>query len=116
MTHAIAGKTITHIIPAGPAGDRTREQLDEYHRFRELVQQWITVSEQICGLESRQPASSFDENIKKTAFDDLLAAEILHDVEALFRVSICVISTWKHSNQRYEGRRSAWRLVRLNSV
>jgi len=38
VTHAIAGKTITHIIPAGPAVDRSREQLDEYHRFRELVQ------------------------------------------------------------------------------
>ncbi|HLJ17736.1 MAG TPA: hypothetical protein VKV15_24780 [Bryobacteraceae bacterium] len=64
----------------------------------------------------RQPASSFDENIKKTAFGGLLAAEILYDVETLFGVSIWVISTWKHSNRRYEGRCSAWRLVRLNGV
>ena len=65
LTHPVAGKTITHIIPAGPAVDRTREQLDEYHRFRELVQQLVTVSEQICDLQLRQPAASEDDNIKK---------------------------------------------------
>lgn len=35
LTHPVAGKTITHIIPTGLAVERTREQLEEYHRFRE---------------------------------------------------------------------------------
>jgi hypothetical protein len=65
LTHSVAGKTITHVIPTGPAVDRTREQLEEYHRFRELVQQLVTVSEQICDLQLRQPATSADDNIKK---------------------------------------------------
>jgi hypothetical protein len=54
LTHPIAGKTVTRIIPAGAAVDRTREQLQEYHRFRLLVRQWTTVSEQICDLQLRQ--------------------------------------------------------------
>jgi hypothetical protein len=83
LTHAIAGKTVTRVIPAGPAVERTRQQLNEYHRFRELVQQLIAVSEQICDLEVRQAAGSATA-LKKTSFDELLAAEILYDVEALF--------------------------------
>jgi hypothetical protein len=54
LTHAVAGKTVTHVIPAGPAVERTRRQLEEYHRFRKLVQQLVTVSEQICDLQLRQ--------------------------------------------------------------
>jgi len=55
LTRPVAGKTVTHVIPAGPAVDRTREHLAEYHRFRALVQELLTVSEQICDLELRQP-------------------------------------------------------------
>jgi hypothetical protein len=64
LTHAVAGKTVTHVIPAGPAVERTRQQVDEYHRFRELVQQLVAVSEQICDLQVRQSADS-DDSIKK---------------------------------------------------
>lgn len=55
LTHAVSGKTVTHVIPAGAAVERTREQLDEYRRFRELVRQLIAVSEQICDRQLRQP-------------------------------------------------------------
>lgn len=51
LTHPVRGKTVTRIIPAGPAVDRTRQQLDQYHRFRRLVQQLVSVSEQICDLQ-----------------------------------------------------------------
>ena len=51
LTHPVAGKTITRIIPAGDAVDRTREQLAEYQRFRQLVRQLTLISEQICNLE-----------------------------------------------------------------
>ncbi len=53
LTHSIEGKTVTRIIPAGEAVERTRQQLDEYHRFRSLVQQLVSVSEQICDLQLR---------------------------------------------------------------
>lgn len=43
----------------------TQQQLDEYHRFRDLVQQLITVSEQICDLQLRQPVGSADDGFKK---------------------------------------------------
>lgn len=65
LTHPVAGKTITHVIPAGPAVEVTQRQLDEYHRFRELVQQLIRVSEQICELQLRQPTASSGDDFKK---------------------------------------------------
>ena len=57
LTHPVAGKTITRIIPAGDAVDRTMQQLQEYQRFRALVHQLTAVSEQICDLELRQPSA-----------------------------------------------------------
>ena len=54
LTHPVAGKTVTHVIPVVSV-DRTREQLAEYHRFRQVVQQLTTVSERICDLELHQP-------------------------------------------------------------
>lgn len=65
LTHAVAGKTVTRVIPAGRAVDRTRQHLDEYHRFRELVQQLVTVSEQICDVQLRQPTSASEDDVKK---------------------------------------------------
>ena len=57
LTHAVSGKTCTHVIPAGEAVERTRAQLDEYHRFRGLVQQFVAVSEQICDLRLKQASA-----------------------------------------------------------
>lgn len=56
LTHPVGGKTHTRVIPAGSAVDQTQRQLEEYHRFRQLVQQLVAVSEQICDLQLRQPA------------------------------------------------------------
>jgi hypothetical protein len=64
LTHPVAGKTVTRIIP-GPAVDLTRQQLDEYHHFRELVQQFIVISEQICDLQLRQSAAPTEQGVKK---------------------------------------------------
>src|SRR5260370_26556584 len=38
LTHARAGKTITQVIPQGPAVDRTPTQINEYRRFLKLLQ------------------------------------------------------------------------------
>ena len=62
LTHAVCGKTVTHVIPEGEAVEQTRAQLSEYHRFRQLVQQLITVSEQICDLQLKQ---ADDQPVKK---------------------------------------------------
>src|SRR6266404_4034636 len=64
LTHPVGGKTRTRIIPTGPAVERTQRQMEEYHRFRELVQQLVAVSEQICDLQLRNPAPQ-TEGVKK---------------------------------------------------
>ncbi len=67
LTHAVKGKTITNVIPVGPAVEHTRQQIDEYHRFRQLVQQLVAVSEQICDLQLRQPRETEQDNKKNRA-------------------------------------------------
>jgi hypothetical protein len=51
LTHAVAGKTVTRVIPKGAAVERTRQQVTEYQRFRDLVRELITVSDQICDAQ-----------------------------------------------------------------
>src|SRR6267142_1920794 len=65
LTHASAGKTITQVIPQGPAVDRTRAQIAEYRRFRKLVQELIAVSEQLCNAQLQQPEALVVEESKK---------------------------------------------------
>lgn len=64
LTRPVAGKTMTRIIPAGPAVEQTRQQLEEYHRFRQLIQQLLSVSEQICDWQLRHAAPE-TEGVKK---------------------------------------------------
>jgi hypothetical protein len=64
LTHPVAGKTVTRIIPAGDAVERTRAQLQEYHRFRQLVQGLVTVSEQICDLQLQLQRTPQQDNKK----------------------------------------------------
>ncbi len=47
LTHAVEGKTVTKIIPAS-ALERTRAQISEHRRFRELTRRFVEVSEQFC--------------------------------------------------------------------
>ena len=53
LTHRVGGKTVTQVIPQGPAVERAKEQLAEYRRFRDLVRELIVVSEQICSAQVR---------------------------------------------------------------
>ena len=48
LTRAVAGRTVTRGIPGGDPVQRAREQIEEYRRFRALVQQFIDVSEKLC--------------------------------------------------------------------
>ncbi|MFZ0960194.1 MAG: DUF6788 family protein [Terriglobia bacterium] len=56
LTHAVARKTLTRVIPKGVAVEHTRQQIAEYHRFRDLVRELITISAQIC--DAQMPAAS----------------------------------------------------------
>lgn len=57
LTHAVAGKTRTKIIPAG-AVQRTKEQISEYRRFRHLVRDLVEVSEQRCDAQLEDPQAA----------------------------------------------------------
>ena len=55
LTHRFGGKTVTQVIPQGPAVERAKAQIAEYHRFRNLVRELVAVSEQICSAQLRDP-------------------------------------------------------------
>src|ERR1700757_1322208 len=55
LTHRAGGKTVTQVIPQGPAVERAKAQIAEYRRFRNLVRELIAVSEQICRAQVRDP-------------------------------------------------------------
>jgi hypothetical protein len=55
LTHRVGGKTVTQVIPQGPAVERAKAQIAEYRRFRDLVRELIAVSEQICSTQVREP-------------------------------------------------------------
>jgi hypothetical protein len=57
LTHRIGGKTVTQVIPQGPAVERAKAQIAEYRRFRNLVRELIAVSEQICSAQLRDPGA-----------------------------------------------------------
>jgi hypothetical protein len=65
LTHAVEGKTVTRIIPKGAALEHTRQQIAEYHRFRDLVRELIAVSEQICDAQIHPAAAPGQTPVKK---------------------------------------------------
>ncbi|HWS98325.1 MAG TPA: DUF6788 family protein [Candidatus Methylomirabilis sp.] len=67
LTHAVQGKTVTRIVPAGPAVERTRHHIAEYQRFRALVRELITVNQQLCDLQLRPAKAQFAEEVKKNS-------------------------------------------------
>jgi hypothetical protein len=66
LTHQVAGKTITKIIPPA-AVDSTRAQIAEYHRFRALMKELIDVSERLCDARVAQDKAASHEAAKKGA-------------------------------------------------
>lgn len=67
VTHPVKGKTITRIIPAGPAVELTRHQIAEYQRFRALVRELVVVSEQLCDLQLRPAQRDAPGEVKKNS-------------------------------------------------
>ncbi len=50
LTRSVKGKTITKIIPKD-AVETTRQQLHEYHLFREAVDELVDTNEKICDTQ-----------------------------------------------------------------
>lgn len=65
LTREVAGKTITKIIPSGPAVEQTRQQIAEYQRFRELARELVAVSEEVCNAQLHALIPSSDPDVKK---------------------------------------------------
>lgn len=66
LTRAVAGKTVTRIIPAGAVA-QTREQIAEHRRFRALVRELVETSEQLCDAKLEAGEAASDEAAKKGA-------------------------------------------------
>ena len=58
------GKTVTKIIPAS-AVEKTRQQIDEYKRFRELTREFVEASEQVCDAQLRTADADSGPALKK---------------------------------------------------
>jgi len=72
LTHRVGGKTVTQVIPQGPALERAQAQIAEYRRFRNLVRELIVVSEQICSVQVRDLEGVPASRAKKKLFADLI--------------------------------------------
>jgi hypothetical protein len=62
----VGGKTVTRIIPAD-AVERTREQLAEFRKFRELTRELVEINERLCDARLRSEAERSDDTSKKRA-------------------------------------------------
>jgi hypothetical protein len=62
LTHGVAGKTVTKIIPATYV-EQTRKQLLEHQRFRQLTHDLVEVNEKIC--DARLRGSESEDDTKK---------------------------------------------------
>lgn len=67
LTHPVKGKTVTRIIPLGPAVEHTRRQIAEYQRFRTLVRELVAVNEKLCDLQLRPAEDPSSEEVKKNS-------------------------------------------------
>ena len=67
LTRHVGGKTVTKIIPAG-ALERTREQLEEYQRFRTLSRELVEVSVQLCDAQLSAPVRASSGEAEKGGF------------------------------------------------
>jgi hypothetical protein len=65
LTHAVSHKTVTRIIPKGEAVERTRQQIAEYRCFRQVVREFVAVSEQICDAQLPSAQASRQVEVKK---------------------------------------------------
>ena len=66
LTHAIAGKTVTKVIPAAAVAT-TRAQIAEYKRFRAIARELVETSERLCDARLALGKAASNEGVKKGA-------------------------------------------------
>ena len=66
LTHEVAGKTVTTVIPPA-AVEKTRRQIAEYKRFRALAKDLVETSERLCDAQLDAPEAASQEAAKKGA-------------------------------------------------
>jgi hypothetical protein len=64
LTKVVEGKTVTRVIPAGPAVEQTQAQIEECRRLRRLTQELIDVSEALCEAQL-EPLAEEPVTVKK---------------------------------------------------
>ena len=75
LTRAVGGKTVTRIIPSH-AIERTREQLAEFQKFRELTRELVEINERLCDARLRTEGERSDDTAKKRASKKSLKAKL----------------------------------------
>ena len=64
LTRAVAGKTVTKIIPAA-AVEQTRAQIEEHRRFRALASAFVEVNEKLCDSRLREQRQAAEDAVEK---------------------------------------------------
>lgn len=65
LTKGVDGKTVTRVIPSGPAVAQVQAEVAEYRRFRRLVREFIEVSEKLSDARLESPEAASKEAAKK---------------------------------------------------
>ncbi len=64
LTRSVKGKTVTKIIPKEEV-ETTRLQIQEYHRFREVIGELVETNEKICDAQLKAKKEASREAEKK---------------------------------------------------
>jgi len=65
LTHAVAGKTVTRVIPKEPPSSAPASRPRSTSAFRQLVRELSTISEQICDAQMASAAAPGQTPVKK---------------------------------------------------
>jgi hypothetical protein len=101
VTHPVQGKTVTRIIPAGPAVEWARHRIAEYQRFRALVRELVAVSEQLCDPPLRPAKDEAPEDAKKIPSPILWPLTSFMKRQACWSAKPSRISAWKRWKWRF---------------
>jgi len=64
LTRSVKGKTTTKIIPKDEV-EETKRQIQEYHRFREVIEELVETNEMICDVRVEANKKASQEAEKK---------------------------------------------------
>jgi hypothetical protein len=50
LTRRVAGKTVTETFPNPAALRKAQQEVNEFHRFQELTEKFVSINQKICAL------------------------------------------------------------------